>query len=136
MTDEMTTGVEGMAQAAGTEIRALEDRWIACYLRGDTAGFAALLDDAFVYSSERGVFRKAEYVENLASGRIEMRGLRNTELHVLDHGGAVVAYGTVAMDASFDGRDISGTDRFTRVWTRKEGRWVAVALHASAEPKG
>jgi hypothetical protein len=56
------------SDAALVQVHELENRWLDCYLRGDTAGFADLLDEQFVYSSERSVFYKAEYVANLALG--------------------------------------------------------------------
>lgn len=113
------------------EIQTLEDRWLAVYLAGDVDGFADLLDDDFVYSSERGVFHKAEYVANLASGKIAMSSLENTEIHSYRHGDTCVSIGVVAMQATFDGQDISGNDRFTRVWQKRGDTHKAIALHAN-----
>ena len=116
------------------DVRALEREWIDAYLATDAERFAALLHDDFVYSSERGVFRKEEYVDNLRSGEIEMRGLENDEPNVIDLGDVAVSYGVSVLNASFRGRDISGRDRFTRVWQRAEDGWLAVALHANVVP--
>ena len=116
-------------------IRELESEWIEAYLATDTDRFAALLHEEFVYSSERGVFRKDEYVANLGSGEIEMRGLENEDVDVIDHGEIAISTGISRLDASFRGEDISGRDRFTRVWKRDESEWKAVALHANAIPE-
>jgi ketosteroid isomerase-like protein len=113
------------------QIKALEARWITCYLAKDTSGLADLLAEDFMYSSERGVFGKKEYVANLASGVIEMRGLANLENHFFVHGDTVVSIGVSDLDASFQGQDISGQDRFTRVWQKQGPSYQALALHAS-----
>ena len=116
-------------------IRELESEWIEAYLATDTDRFAALLHEEFVYSSERGVFRKDEYVANLGSGEIEMRGLENEDVDVIDHGEITISTGISRLDAGFRGEDISDRDRFTRVWKRDESEWKAVALHANAIPE-
>lgn len=113
------------------QIQALEDRWLEVYLAGDVDGFADLLDDDFVYSSERGVFHKTQYVANLASGTIKMDSLKNTEIHSYLHGDTCVSIGVVSMQATFQGKDISGNDRFTRVWRKKGDTYKAIALHAN-----
>ena len=116
-------------------IRELESEWIEAYLATDTDRFAALLHEEFVYSSERGVFRKDEYVANLGSGEIEMRGLENEDVDVIDHGEIAISTGISRLDAGFRGEDISDRDRFTRGWKRDESEWKAVALHANAIPE-
>ena len=117
--------------SAAKQLAELENRWLEYYLGANVAAFAELLDEQFVYTSERGVFGKAEYVANLAAGVIDMRGLRNVERTTLFHGDTAVSIGVVTMDASFQGQDISGHDRFTRVWQRRENGYQAVALHAN-----
>jgi len=113
------------------QLRELEAEWNRTYLAGDVKGFAALLDENFVYSSERGVFRKDAYVSNLASGVIEMRRLENIHSEILLHDN--VAVSIVLMEASFQGEDISGRDRFTRIWMNRNSVWRAIAQHANVE---
>jgi hypothetical protein len=51
------------------------------------------------------------------------------------YGDVAVASGVdVWSDASFRGRSLSGTYRFTRVYVRRDGRWRIVASHASKVP--
>lgn len=70
---------EGVEQ----QIRALESAWIDTYLALDAEGFAALMAETFVYTSAEGeVLTKEAYVENLASGEIEMRGFENEDLEI------------------------------------------------------
>ena len=120
--------------SATAEIRRMEDAWIEAYFGGDVEGFAALLTDGFVYTSERGVFDKQAYVQNLASGVTEMRGLKNSDHEIRLHGPTAISTGAATIDASFEGQDISGVDR-ARVWVNEGGVWRAAALHANSVPK-
>lgn len=114
------------------EIGKLEERWIRVYVANDSAAFAELLTDDFVYSSERGVFDKEGYVANLASGEIEMRGMDVSDHELRIYGNdVVISTGTVNLRASYQGQDISGLDLFTRVWVKGPDGWKAAAQHAS-----
>lgn len=123
---------ETSTQEVVAAIETLEQRWIEVYLARDTVGFEALMTEDFIYTSVRGVFDRASYVNNLASGEIEMRAFENQGLEVRVHGDAAISTGTAALQASFQGQDISGPERFTRVWVREPAGWRAAALHASA----
>ena len=123
---------EGVEQ----QIRALESAWIDTYLTLDAEGFAALMAETFVYTSAEGeVLTKEAYVDNLASGEIEMRGFENEDLEITVYGDTAVTTGTAILDASYSGQDISGPNRFTRMWVNLDGEWKAVALHASIPDK-
>jgi ketosteroid isomerase-like protein len=114
-------------------LSALEARWNALYLAGDVDGFASLLDDSFRFLSEQGEFEKAAYVSNLASGAIEMRELETVESRTRVFGDVAIVTGRVRMSATFQGRDISGTDRYTRVWRRDGAGWLAISQHANRQ---
>ncbi len=116
---------------ARDDVLAAERRWNEIYLAGDVDAFADLLLDDFVYTSERGVFDKTTYVSNLATGVIDMRGLTASEQTVRLHAGTAVVTGTAHLNASLDGQDISGDDRYTRVWLHDGTHWRALAQHAS-----
>jgi ketosteroid isomerase-like protein len=110
-----------------------ERRWNATYLAGDVDGFAELVSESFLYLSERGVFGREEYIANLSSGVIEMRDLKTLASTTRSFGDVVIVTGEARLDASFRGQDISGTDRYTRVWQREaDGAMRAISLHANA----
>ncbi len=89
------------------QIRRLEDRWIEVYLEGDVEGFAELLTEDFIYTSERGVFDKQTYISNLAAGLIEMRGLSNSDHEVRVYGPTAISTGASTLEASYQGQYIS-----------------------------
>lgn len=113
------------------DVLGMEARWNEIYLEGDVEAFRDLLLEDFVYTSERGVFDKGAYTANLASGVIRMRGLSSSQQVARLHGDTAVVTGLAVLDATFQGQDISGTDRYTRVWMRDGGTWRALAQHAN-----
>jgi ketosteroid isomerase-like protein len=117
-------------------ITAAELRWNETYLAKDVRSFAALLDDSFVYLSERGEFAKAAYVANLSSGEIEMRDLATLDSRTRVFGDIAIVTGRVRMSASFRGQDISGEDAYTRIWRRTDSGWSALSQHASQVAAG
>lgn len=92
-----------------------------------------MIDDDFRYLSEQGEFGKKEYIENLLSGAIEMRELTTIDSETRYFGDVVIVTGRVRMSASFRGDDISGIDRYTRVWQRSVEGWRALSQHANRE---
>lgn len=115
------------------DLASSEAQWNVLYMERDVAGFAALLDDAFLYLSEQGEFDKTAYVANLASGVIEMRELVTLDSRARTFGEVTIVTGRVRLSATFQGNDISGTDRYTRVWRSTANGWRALSQHANRE---
>lgn len=94
-------------EGAKQQIRASENAWIDTYLALDAEGFATLMAKTFVYTSAEGeVLTKEAYVENLASGEIEMRGFENEDLEITVYGDTAVTTGTAILDASYSGQEV------------------------------
>lgn len=114
------------------DVRDAEQRWNSTYLAGDVEEFAKLVDNSFIYLSERGEFGREEYLSNLASGVIAMRNLTTIKSQIRVFGDVAIVTGEVRMEATFHGADISGTDRYTRVWHRQANGLVnAISQHAN-----
>ncbi|CAN5725437.1 hypothetical protein BH24ACT22_BH24ACT22_09740 [soil metagenome] len=113
------------------QIEQLEVRWIETYLEVNIEGFADLLTEDFIYTSERGVFDKKTYVENLVSGVIEMRELSNSDHEVRIPGDTAVSTGASRLETIYEGEGVSGTDRFIRIWVDEGEGLRAAALHAN-----
>jgi uncharacterized protein (TIGR02246 family) len=119
------------------EVLAAEARWNAVYLAKDVDAFAALLHPRFAYVSERGRFERDAYVGNLAAGIVDIRAMTTHDQQVRPFGDDVaIVTGVAELEATLEGRDISGTDDYTRVWVRdgQAGGWLAASQHASVRP--
>lgn len=118
------------------EFEALEHQWADIFIRTDAAALDELLMDDFIYTSARGeVLHKPQYLQNLASGEVQMQGEEYSQLAVRQHEDVAVVTGVVMLQASYQGQDISGANLFTKVWLRHQGRWQALALHACLPPQ-
>lgn len=81
------------------DIMAVEQTWNDTYLAGDVGAFSEMLHEDFVYSSERGVFTKHAYAENLASGAIDMRNIESFDQTVRLLEDVAVVTGSARLEA-------------------------------------
>jgi hypothetical protein len=67
-------------------------------------------------------------MESFKSGAIKIESLSTRDVKVQLYGNVAVETGELINKASRDGRDTSGTYRFTRVWVNRNGTWQTAAL--------
>ena len=74
-------------------------------------------------------------MSSLFSPAYEIEVFENSDFDIRVYGdtAVVIARGTVR--GRYSGQDASGQFRYTRVWTRRGGRWYAVAAHSSMLPQ-
>jgi ketosteroid isomerase-like protein len=102
---------------------------------GNVAVVEELLAEEFVGTTPEGaVLTKKEVVLTLFSPAYDIDVFENTDIDVRVHGNAAVVVARGVVRGRYHGQDASGQFRYTRVWTRKEGRWLAVAAHSSMLP--
>jgi len=121
------------APAIQKEIRALEDRWNDARARADVAALDRLLADGWTVVHGDGTMNtKAEYLADLQSGARKFDGgvvVRDFTVRV--YGDTAIAAGTSESKVTINGRPQGGSLRFTRVYVRREGRWIMIATHAT-----
>jgi hypothetical protein len=93
--------------------RIIAPEWTITYPDGHMAGRAAVLDQVF----ETGVHR--------------IRGLEVDDVQARVFGDAAVVSGRTHGVGDFGGAGYDVVIRFTDTFVRREGRWQAVASHAS-----
>jgi len=122
---------------ADPEIVALEAELRRAQLDADVATLDRLIADELLFTGPDGrLGSKAEDLAAHGSGMVRFREHEPEELRVRAVGNAVrvVALRT-RLTVEVDGRPVSGTYRYTRVWARDEGGpWRIVAGHVSAAP--
>lgn len=128
-TSELTSSVE-------QEFKLLEQQWGEIFVRVDAAALNHLLMEDFIYTSARGeVLHKQQYLANLSSGEVRMTAEDYTDLEVRHYKDVAIVTGVVTLKAQYRGQDISGSNLFTKVWVKHEGRWRSLALHACLLPQ-
>src|SRR5438067_1583082 len=125
--------VSASGPGAEGEIRALEKRWNESRVRADVAALDHLLsDDWTVVHGDGTIDTKAEYLADLRSGARTFSGnVKEDALTVRVDGDTAIAAGLSDSKVTYKGKPSGGALRFTRVYARRDGRWVMIASHAT-----
>ena len=124
------------AQPAGKaeqEIRAMEKLWNESRVRADVAALDRLLDDRWTVTHGDGTINtKAEYLADLKSGaRKFFSDVKQDDFSVRIYGDTAIAAGLSDSKVEYKGKPSGGALRFTRVYVKRNGRWVMIASHAT-----
>jgi ketosteroid isomerase-like protein len=122
-----------MSQAE-QEIRAAEHQWNEARVKADIATLDRLLADGWTVTHGGGTMdTKAQYLADLKSGdRKFSADVKEDALTVRIYGDTAVASGLSDSKVTFKGQVQGGPLRFTRVYVRRDGRWVMIVSHATS----
>jgi acetamidase/formamidase len=115
------------------EIRAMEKLWNASRVRADVAALDTLLDAGWTVTHGDGTINtKAEYLADLKSGaRRFFADVKQDDFAVRVYGDTAVAAGISDSKVEYKGQTSGGALRFTRVYVKRDGRWVMITSHAT-----
>jgi ketosteroid isomerase-like protein len=118
------------------EVIAVETAWNDAIVRKDTAAVARILAPDFVYVTPDGqVVERALLLRAIADPLGRMEPFTTRDVVVRRHGDAVVVTGWFRQAGTADGQPYASFVRYTDVYVRKDGRWIAVSAHASRLPR-
>lgn len=83
---------------------------------------AALHDDWFMVDANGQLLTKQQELQLLRSSDFKPASIQVQDLHVQLHGDTAVVTGVSAVNASYQGQDISGRYRFTQVYKAPAGQ--------------
>jgi len=120
-----------LAQEPSAEegVRAAHRAFNTALEKADVATLDTLIADTYVFTDPNGrVTDKKGIVEGFRRGiiKISSQEVRDVTVHVYDS--AAVETGELTSKATREGRDTSGTFRYTRVWVNRNGTWQTVAF--------
>src|SRR4051812_48910198 len=115
------------------EIRAMEKLWNESRVRADVSALDGLLDERWTVTHGDGTINtKAEYLADLKSGERKFFGdVKQDDFTVRVYGDTAVAAGISDSRVEYKGKPSGGALRFTRVYVKRDGRWVMVTSHAT-----
>lgn len=114
--------------ADDTALIALNEDYIRSVQRGDVGRFETILADDFLASNPDGsIVDKAAFLRQTARP-VTIRDLRAHDVTVRILGEVAIIHARTTFVAA-DGR--AGSGRYTDVWARRNGRWLAVAAHVT-----
>ncbi|HKB10119.1 MAG TPA: nuclear transport factor 2 family protein [Vicinamibacterales bacterium] len=119
--------------AADAEIRAMEKQWNEARVKADVATLERILDrDWTVTHGDGTINTKAEYLADLKSGvRRFFADVTEDRIDVRLYGDTAVASGTSDSKVEYKGKPSGGPLRFTRVYVKRDGRWLMIVTHAT-----
>lgn len=115
-----------------TELRRLEVVWNDAHAKGDADALDALwANDLVVTVASMPVMDKADSLAMVRSGRMPFLRYETSDVRVRTLGEAAVATGRLTRERSMNGKNLTDNWRFTKVYSKSQGRWQVVAWHAS-----
>jgi len=110
----------------------LERDWEQANAKNDTAALERILAAEFVSTDSDGrLTTRAEAVARRKSRQVKFTTFAQDDYKVHVMGDTAVVTGRLTVKGIRDGKDWTGQERFTDVFVRRDGRWQAVATHAS-----
>lgn len=121
--------VVSAAADTATEIRALEVAHNQALANHDVATLEKMLSEDFTFVTPRGDLRsKQDVLKAVATGNIGNEYLETSDLKIRVYADTAVVTGRALQTAQRAGKDFTDSYRFTRVYVRRGGQWLAVAL--------
>ncbi len=97
-------------------------------LHQDAKAIAGIEADEYVFTDPDGaVSGKSADIDAIKTGKLRFSSFESDQMQALVYGDTGVVVGRQTQKATFDGRDISGTYRFTDTYVKRDGRWQCVA---------
>ena len=131
----LTVALPVFAQSTGAEqeIRTAEKLWNESRVRADVATLDRLLADGWTVTHGDGTINtKAEYLGDLKSGaRKFFADVKQDDFSVRVYGDTAVAAGLSDSKVEYKGKPSGGALRFTRVYVKRDGRWLMIVSHAT-----
>jgi len=111
----------------------LENDADKAYIAHDRRFLSNLFADEFVHTNFRGgTVDKSAEMDFFTSPKLSMKSAVVDHCVARKYGRAAVVTGVNTWtDTNFNGSDLSGAYRFTRVYVHRHGRWQIVASHLS-----
>jgi ketosteroid isomerase-like protein len=98
----------------------------------DVAALDHILADDYTYTDSRGrVSTKADSLRQARATGGRMKAFHTSEAKALVHGDVAVVTGRVRIEGESAGEPYDAEVRFSDVLARIDGRWRAIAAHAS-----
>ncbi len=106
----------------------LEMAWSKATVQKDVPAVAAILGDDWIGQNDSGKqIGKADFLDELKSGKMSATSMMNHDVHARVMHGMGIVQGMDDEKSSFKGKDTSGTYSWMDVFEMRDGKWQAVA---------
>jgi ketosteroid isomerase-like protein len=124
-----TLGVSALAQSVEDQIKKMEVDRAAAVVKGDVAKLdKETADDYTLITAAGQMSDKAQMISGFKSGESKLSVDTVSDMKVHVYGDTAIVTGRADVKGALGGKDVTGQILFTRVYVKKAGHWVAVAL--------
>ena len=117
------------AQNLDEQFKKMEKDRGAAVVKGDAEALAKETAEDFTFITSAGQMSdKKQTVEQVKNGGIKLEADEPSDMTVRVYGNTAVVTGKASLKGTVGGKDATGTVAFTRVWVKKGGKWMCVAL--------
>jgi ketosteroid isomerase-like protein len=114
------------------ELMKLEQDWTNADVKADVAFLDRFLAEDWTLTDNDGVlWTKARELAAIKSGEVVISSMVTDDMKVRIYRDAAVVTGRNTVKGTLKGKDISGQERWTDTWIKRDGRWQCVATHVS-----
>jgi len=118
------------------QIMDLNDKLSVAIRTGDVSTLDPILADNFVYTNQTGeLISKMQMLANIQSGRLTTIAQRYSDYDLKQYGDTVVLTGISKTSLVYRGKPSDGPRRFTRIFIRRDGKWLLIAQHVTLVSK-
>ena len=129
---EPAAGIGSPQVAMEQELQALEQTWANAVKQGDTAKITSIQAEEFEFIGPNGqIWTKARALESVKSGQLQIDSFEMIGFKIRFYGDVAVMSFRVVWNGNSNGVDISGPQRMTDVFVKRDGRWQCVASQAT-----
>ena len=127
-------GAQSATGDAAAQILSLETEYNAAIAHGDVSALDTMTSDDYTFITPRGfLVTKAQVLKALANGEFKYEYRQIYDVKIRVYGDAAVVTGRSLYAGQNQGKEQGGAFRYTRVYVRQKGRWLAVAWQATRE---
>jgi ketosteroid isomerase-like protein len=121
---------------SGQAFQTLEQEWADAVKRRDVEAIDRLQADEYVFTDPAGqVWTKTRELDTIKAGDLQIASFELSEVKVRLYDNTAVVTLRIVWHGKFRDTDISGPQRMTDVFVKRDGRWQCVASQATRIPQ-
>lgn len=112
-------------------LQKIEQEWAVANVKNDWAAFDKILAAEYANNVDGVITPKKQFLANMKSGAFKVASATAGEMKVLILGETGIVHGLWMEKSTLNGKDTSGTYRYTDIFAKRDGGWQCVAGHAN-----
>jgi len=120
----------------GQELQTLEQAWADAVKQQDVGKIDRMQAEEYVFTDPAGqVWTKVRELDTIRAGDLAIDSFELSDLKVRLYDRTAVVTLRIVWHGQFRGNDISGPQRMTDIFVKRDGRWQCVASQATRIPQ-